>query len=95
MASRADNTDLYSAQALVNDLLNYKGKGSQRSFVTLCMSTYLNGRLYCLKQQEYGASYVCVCVDSFKNVITNTKCYHQKQKLVPEISDCKTCKIQS
>lgn len=48
-----------------------------------------------LKQQEYGASYVYVCVYISKNVITNTKCYHQKQKLVPEISDCQTCKIQS
>lgn len=35
MPSRANNTDLYCAQALVNNLLNYKGKGNQRSFVIL------------------------------------------------------------
>lgn len=64
MASRANNTDLHSAQALVNNLLNYKGKGNQRSFVTLSMSTDLNGRLYFFKATGIW-SFLCVCVYIF------------------------------
>lgn len=43
----------------------------------------------------YTHTHTYVCVYFFKDVTTNTKCYHQKQKLVQEISDGKTCKIQS
>lgn len=38
---------------------------------------------------------MCVCVYIFKNVITNTKCYHQKQKLVQKFPTAKLARYKA
>lgn len=52
MASRANNTDLFCAQALVRKATKFHRKRKSKGFVILCMSSYLRERFYFFKTTE-------------------------------------------
>lgn len=66
MASRANNTDLFCAQALVRKATKFHRKRKSKGFVILCMSSYLRERFYFFKTTETWSflhTWICVYID--------------------------------
>lgn len=96
MDSRANNTDLHCAQALVKKSIKLqKKRKSELCYLKHVTLFKWKEGFTSLKQQKYVSSYIYRYIYILKDVITNTKCYHQKQKLVQDIFNWKTWKIQS
>lgn len=57
------------------------------------MSSYLNGRFYFKATEIWSLLYIYIYI--FKDVITNTKCYHQKQSLFQEIPIVKLARYKA
>lgn len=66
------------------NLLNYRGKGNPRSFVILCVSSYLNGRLYFKATDIWSLlyRYIYMCFSRMwlqtQSVIIKSKSYFKK-----------------